>query len=142
MNELILLHGVNLNLLGERPLAHYGTITLTQLEEAVTAKVAEYDWNCLCFQTNYEGKFVEYLHEFRDADAIIINPGAWTHYSYALRDALEIVRAPVAEVHISDINSREDWRKHSVVSEVVSFTISGKGLEGYLEAVERLILKQ
>ena len=90
-------------------------------------------------QTNHEGCFVEYLHEHRHADALLVNPGAWTHYSYAIRDALELVTAPVAEVHLSDITSREEWRRHSVISDVVSFTVSGKGADGYLEAVVRLV---
>ena len=95
-------------------------------------------WDCLCLQTNHEGCFIEYLHEHRRADAMIVNPGAWTHYSYAIRDALELVRCPIAEVHLSDITAREEWRRHSVISPVATFTISGKGPEGYLEAVRRL----
>ncbi|MCL5736781.1 MAG: 3-dehydroquinate dehydratase [Actinobacteria bacterium] len=136
---LIVLHGANLDLLGERPAGHYGTITLRELEDAVTAEAARNGWDCSCYQTNHEGHFIEYLHQFRHADAILVNPGAWTHYSYAIRDALEIVSAPVAEVHLSDITSREVWRRRSVISEVVSLSISGKGLDGYLEAVRQLV---
>ena len=136
---LVVLHGANLNLLGERPVAHYGTVTLPQLEDAVKTEAADRGWDCLCFQTNHEGRFIEYLHEYRRAGALLVNPGAWTHYSYAIRDALEIVTGPVAEVHLSDISSREEWRRHSVISEVVTFTITGKGPQGYLEAVRLLV---
>ena len=136
---LVVLHGANLNLLGERPAAHYGTITLAQLEDAVKTEAAGHGWDCECFQTNHEGRFIECLHEYRRADALLVNPGAWTHYSYAIRDALEMVTAPVAEVHLSDIGSREEWRRHSVISEVVTFTITGQGLQGYLEAVRLLV---
>jgi 3-dehydroquinate dehydratase II len=135
---LVVLHGANLDLLGERPAAHYGTITLVELEQLVAREAARLGWDCLCLQTNHEGRYIEYLHEHRRADALIVNPGAWTHYSYAIRDAVELVRCPVAEVHLSDIASREDWRRYSVVKPVASFTISGKGPDGYLEAVRRL----
>jgi 3-dehydroquinate dehydratase-2 len=136
---LIVLHGANLDLLGERPAAHYGTVTLTELETMIAAEADRLGWECACFQTNHEGRYIEYVHEHRKAGALVVNPGAWTHYSYAIRDALELVRAPVAEVHLSDITAREEWRRHSVISEVASFTVSGKGPEGYLEAVRRLV---
>jgi 3-dehydroquinate dehydratase II len=136
---LVVLHGPNLDLLGERPVAHYGTTTLAALERAVAQETDRLGWDCLCLQTNHEGLYIDYLHEHRHQSAILVNPGAWTHYSYAIRDALELVTCPVAEVHLSDIGSREEWRRHSVMSPVVTFTISGRGLEGYLEAVRRLI---
>lgn len=138
-HRLVVLHGANLDLLGERPVEHYGTVTLADLEKAITEEAQHLGWDCLCRQTNHEGRFIEYLHEYRRTDALIVNPGAWTHYSYAIRDAVELVRCPVAEVHISDVASREEWRRCSVISPVVSFTISGKGLQGYLEAVRRLV---
>ena len=136
---MVLLHGANLNLLGERPAVHYGTVTLAELEGLVAAEAGRLGWDCICLQTNHEGRFIEYVHEHRRAGALIVNPGAWTHYSYAIRDALELARCPIAEVHLSDISSREDWRRRSVVSEVASFTIAGKGPEGYLEAIRRLV---
>jgi 3-dehydroquinate dehydratase II len=136
---LVVLHGANLDLLGDRPAAHYGTITLPELEAMIAREAESLGWDCLCLQTNHEGRFIEYLHEHRRADALIVNPGAWTHYSYAIRDALELVHSPVAEVHLSDIASREEWRRHSVISPVATFTITGKGPEGYLEAVGRLV---
>jgi 3-dehydroquinate dehydratase II len=136
---LVVLHGANLNLLGERPSAHYGSVTLAQLESLICDEAARHGWQCLCRQTNHEGTFIEHIHELRHAPAMIVNPGAWTHYSYAIRDALEIFKGPIAEVHLSDIRSRESWRRHSVVSEVVSFTVAGNGPDGYLEAVRRLV---
>lgn len=137
--RLVVLHGPNLDLLGERPAEHYGTITLPALERLVTAEVERLGWRCLCVQTNHEGTYIERLHEYRHEGALLVNPGAWTHYSYAIRDALELVACPVAEVHLSDVGTREEWRRHSVISPVVSFTVAGKGPEGYLEAVRRLI---
>jgi 3-dehydroquinate dehydratase-2 len=136
---LVVIHGVNLDLLGERPAQHYGDVTLAELEGMLCEECRQLGWSCLCLQTNHEGVYVEYLHEHRHADAVLVNPGAWTHYSYAIRDALEIVGCPVAEVHLSDIAAREDWRSRSVISPVVSFTVSGKGLTGYVEAVRRLV---
>lgn len=130
---------MNLDLLGERPAVHYGDITLPRLEAAISAEANRLGWTCVCRQTNHEGVFVEEIHEFRHADALVINPGAWTHYSYAIRDALEMVTCPIAEVHLSDISAREEWRRCSVISEVVTFSIWGKGVAGYLEAVRRLI---
>lgn len=143
MNDLpkriVVLHGANLNLLGERPAAHYGSITLPELEQLITDEAERLGWRCLCLQTNHEGVFIEYVHEYRGEGALLVNPGAWTHYSYAIRDALELVSCPLAEVHLSDITAREKWRRTSVISPVASFTIAGKGPEGYLEAVRRLV---
>lgn len=137
--RLVVLHGVNLNMLGVRPAVHYGTITLPELERLVSGEVERLGWRCLCLQTNHEGEYVECIHEYRHEGALLVNPGAWTHYSYAIHDALELVACPIAEVHLSDIHSREDWRRYSVVSKVADFTIAGKGPEGYLDAVRRLI---
>jgi len=144
MNEpvsarLVVLHGPNLSLLGERAPLHYGTITLPRLEETIKAEASRYGWSCLCLQTNHEGRYIDWIHEHRRSNALLVNPGAWTHYSYAIHDALELVTCPVAEVHLSDVSKREDWRRLSVIGDVVSFTISGRGVDGYLEAVRRLI---
>jgi 3-dehydroquinate dehydratase-2 len=136
---LVVLHGANLDLLGERPSAFYGTITLSALEDLVVREAERLGWKCICRQTNHEGAFIEYVHEYRHASALLVNPGAWTHYSYAIRDSLELVSGPIAEVHLSDVAAREEWRQHSVISPVASFTIAGKGPEGYLEAVRRLV---
>ena len=138
-DRIVVLHGANLDLLGERPTEHYGSITLRALEELVCEETRRQGWRCLCLHTNHEGSYIELVHKHRHETALIVNPGAWTHYSYAIRDALEIVTCPVAEVHLSEIEGREEWRRVSVISAVASFTISGKGPEGYLEAVHRLI---
>lgn len=137
--RLVVLHGPNLNLLGERPVEHYGTITLPALERLVSDEAERLGWDCLCLQTNHEGVFVECVHEYRHEAAMLVNPGAWTHYSYAIHDALELVTCPIAEVHLSPVDEREDWRRRSVISPVVSFTIAGKGQQGYLDAVQRLV---
>jgi 3-dehydroquinate dehydratase II len=136
---LVALHGVNLNLLGERPAVHYGTVTLAELEQLIRSQAAEAGWPAVCHQTNHEGEYVELVHRYRHAGALLVNPGAWTHYSYAIRDALELVTCPIAEVHLSDVAGREIWRRTSVISDVVSFSVSGKGPAGYTEAVQRLL---
>lgn len=136
---VLLLHGCNLDMLGERNPEHYGSLTLQQLESAVVEKGRGLSMTVHSFQTNHEGALVEKIHEFwRIADAMIVNPGAWTHYSYAIRDALEMVEGPVVEVHLSDIFSREDWRRQSVISDVSAHTVAGKGVDGYLEALDWL----
>jgi 3-dehydroquinate dehydratase-2 len=138
--NIALLHGVNLNMLGQRDPEHYGTLTLDQLESQVVAEGRKLGLVCISYQTNHEGALVEKIQELRlRALGMIINPGAWTHYSYAIRDALEMVKGPVIEVHLSDIGSRpEEWRHHSVVSDVCERTISGKGVDGYMEALQLL----
>lgn len=136
---LVLLHGVNLDLLGERPAQHYGTVTLRDLEALVQEEAAAHGWDCACHQTNHEGEFVELVHRYRGATALVVNPGAWTHYSYAIHDALELVRGPVAEVHLSNIATREPWRRFSVVADVAAVRVAGKGAQGYVEAVRALV---
>ena len=115
-------------------------LTLPELEAYVVERAAARGFAARCFQTNHEGELVEKLHEIaRDgAAAVIVNPGAWTHYSYALRDALEMVHAPLAEVHLSAIEGREEWRRHSVIADLAAVRVSGKGPEGYVEAVAAL----
>ena len=137
--RLVVLHGANLDMLGERPVEHYGSLTLRRLEELVSEEAQRHGWRCLCLHTNHEGSYIELLHKHRHEDALVVNPGAWTHYSYAIRDALEVVTCPVAEVHLSNLLAREKWRQHSVISAVVAFTVAGKGPDGYLEAVQRLV---
>lgn len=140
LKTLWLLHGVNLDMLGRRDPSVYGTMTLAELEAYVVRHGEACGFTVRSFQTNHEGEFVEKLHQIvvDGADAAIINPGAWTHYSYALRDALELVEAPVAEVHLSDIEGREEWRRTSVIADVVDVRIRGKGAAGYVEALEAL----
>lgn len=137
---LAVLHGVNLGLLGERPAAHYGTLSLLELERLVTEEAERLGWTCACHQTDHEGAYVELIHGYRrTAAAVIVNPGAWTHYSYAIRDALELVEGPVAEVHLSDIERREEWRRISVVADVATVRIMGLGPQGYVQAVHELV---
>ena len=136
--RLVVLHGPNLNLLGVRSVEHYGTLTLPDLERLIVEQADRLGWDCLCYQTNHEGEYIEFVHQYRHEGALLVNPGAWTHYSWAIHDALELVKCPIAEVHLSDVSKREEWRRVSVVSSVAAFTISGKGAEGYLEAVRRL----
>ena len=142
MKVLWLLHGVNLDMLGKRPAEHYGTITLSELCARVTSHAEERGIEVRCFQTNHEGRLVEQLHALargdEQADAVLINAGAWTHYSWGLHDALELLDRPIAEVHLSAIEEREDWRRHSVIADLAAVRVSGKGPDGYLEAVDRL----
>jgi 3-dehydroquinate dehydratase-2 len=138
------LHGVNLNTLGARNPLVYGDFTLDELEHQVTAFGRELGFEVECFQTNSEREYVERLQSLNErADAAIVNPGAWTHYSWAIRDALEASGVPAVEVHISDIFKREEWRRHSVFADLdLRFAqITGKGLDGYREALE-LIAKR
>lgn len=140
MKTLWLLHGVNLDMLGRRDPAVYGSMTLAELEDHVARHGEAHGFTVRGFQTNHEGELVEKLHRLAEggADAAIINPGAWTHYSYALHDALELVRAPVAEVHLSDVERREEWRRRSVIADVVDVRVYGKGAQGYVEALAAL----
>jgi 3-dehydroquinate dehydratase-2 len=140
LTTLWLLHGVNLDMLGQRDPAYYGSMTLPELEDLVRECGEAQGFLVHSFQTNNEGAMVERLHELAasGAGAVIANFGAWTHYSYALRDALELVEAPIAEVHLSDIEHREAWRRTSVIADVVDIRIAGKGARGYAEAVEAL----
>ena len=140
LKTLWLLHGVNLDMLGRRDPGVYGTMTLSELEAYVARHGEHHGFTVYSFQTNFEGELVEKIHQLvvDGADAAIINPGAWTHYSYALHDALELVAAPVAEVHLSDIENREDWRRVSVIADVVDVRISGRGAAGYVDALEAL----
>ena len=138
--NITLLHGVNLNMLGQRDPEHYGTLTLAQLEAKAVEEAKRLGMLCSSFQTNHEGALVEKIQELRlRSSGMIINPGAWTHYSYAIRDALELVEGPIVEVHLSDVDNRpEQWRRHSVISDVCDLTIAGKGPEGYIEALQWL----
>jgi 3-dehydroquinate dehydratase-2 len=138
-NRVQVLHGVNFDVLGRRDPEQYGGMSLPELEVQIKRYAYELDLGVTFFQSNYEGEFVEYLHRLPElADAAIINAGAWTHYSYAIRDALEIAKLPAVEVHLSDITSREEWRRHSVFEGVVLGVVSGKGAEGYRDALEML----
>jgi len=133
------MHGVNLDQLGRRDPAVYGSLTLAELERQIAAQAQELGLRTSFFHTNHEGEFVERLHALREqADGLILNPGAWTHYAWALRDALEIAGLPAVEVHLSDVQGRESWRRTSVIGELCLTTVSGRGPAGYREALELL----
>jgi len=133
------MHGVNLDMLGRRDPAHYGTITLMHLEQRISELAAELDLEVRFLQTNAESEFVEHLHGLPDlVDGVILNPGSWTHYAYSIHDALELTGLPAVEVHLSDIQSREPWRRVSVIGDLCLATFSGMGPDGYRLALERL----
>ncbi len=138
-NRIEVMHGANLDQLGRRDPEQYGELTLTELERRISETAGELGLATRFFQTNHEGDFVEHLHRLDGlADAIVLNPGAWTHYSYAIRDALEVAALPAVEVHLSDIEHREEWRRKSVIGELCIARVAGKGPAGYREALERL----
>ena len=133
------MHGVNLDQLGRRDPLLYGELTLGELEARIEQRARELELQTSFFQTNYEGAFVERLHALAgQADAILLNPGAWTHYCWAIRDALEIAALPALEIHLSDVQDREPWRAVSVIGELCFATISGRGPDGYDDALELL----
>jgi len=137
--NVLLLNGPNLNLLGEREPEIYGKTTLAELEQMVQARARELGHVVRAFQSNHEGALIDELHQSRRwAQGVIFNPGALTHYSWALRDAVSATRLRVVEVHLSDISKREEWRRVSVLAEVCAHRIMGKGVAGYLEALEWL----
>ena len=139
-HRVAVLHGVNLDTLGRRPAQHYGDLTFAQLELRIERFAHELGFEPQFFQTNHEGEFVEQLHKTSDfADALLLNPGAWTHYSWAIRDALEVAGLPAVEVHLSDVNSREKWRRVSVLEGLCAGTVSGRGVDGYRDALEILL---
>ncbi len=134
--RVAVLNGVNLDVLERRDPELYGGLTLNQLETRIYGWAQELELLADCRQTNQEGLFVAWCHDALDwAGGVIVNPGAWSHYSYAIRDALEILSVPVVEVHLSNIEEREEWRRHSVLADVVSERVIGKGPDGYREAL-------
>jgi 3-dehydroquinate dehydratase-2 len=134
MKKVLVLHGVNLNMFGQRDPAQYGKLTLAQIDEKITGLASELGIRVECFQTNHEGEMVEKIHAAHreKVDAVVINAGAWTHYSYALMDALALLKAPVIEVHMSHVHAREAFRHLSVIAPVASGQISGFGIHSYL----------
>ena len=136
-NRVEVLHGVNLDTLGSRDPDQYGNFTLPELEVKIGRFARELGLTTQFFHSNHEGEFVEHLHRLAEvADAAIVNAGAWTHYSWAVRDALEFSGVPAVEVHISDVSAREDWRKTSVFDGLVIGRVFGKKEEGYREALQ------
>jgi 3-dehydroquinate dehydratase-2 len=138
-NRIEVMHGVNLDQLLRRNPVHYGDLSFDELERRISDTAAELGLETRFFQTNHEGEFVEHLHRLDGlADGIVLNPGSWTHYSYAIRDALELCGLPAVEVHLSDVDSREEWRRKSVIRELCIARVAGKGANGYRDALESL----
>jgi 3-dehydroquinate dehydratase-2 len=138
-HRIEVMHGVNFDVLGARNVEHYGGISLTELEVKIKQFARTLEMEPSFSQTNHEGEFVERLHRAGEsADGLILNPGAWTHYSWAIRDALEVADLPAVEVHLSAVDEREEWRRVSVIGDLCIGTIQGKGPDGYAEALELL----
>ena len=137
--QVLVLNGPNLDVLARRDASMYGGISLNELESRIYAWAHELDITARCRQSNNEGEYIEWIHDAYDnVDGVIVNAGAWSHYSWAIRDALELVEVPIVEVHLSNIENREEWRRFSVVAEPASHRILGKGPDGYREALEWL----
>jgi len=143
-NRVAVLHGVNLDMLGQRDKDVYGDFSLTELEVRIKRFARDLDLETRFFQTNSEGEFVEHLHRLPEiADAAVVNAGAWTHYSWAIRDALDLTGIPTVEVHLSDISKREEWRRTSVFEglDLIIGQVYGKGPDGYREALELIAVR-
>ena len=140
--RVAVLNGVNLDVLHRRDPALYGGLSLNQLESRIYEWAKELELLAECRQTNSEAEYVGWCHDAFDwAGGVIVNPGAWSHYSYAIRDAVELFTVPVVEVHLSDITAREEWRRHSVISDVVTCRVIGKGPDGYHDALQYLAVE-
>jgi 3-dehydroquinate dehydratase II len=138
--QVVVLNGVNLDVLGRRDPELYGGVSLRDLETRIYEWASQLGCHVRCRQTNNEGEYVEWCHDALDwADGVIANPGAWTHYSYAIRDALDLLAVPLVEVHLSNIEEREEWRRHSVIAELAAKRVIGKGPDGYREALEYVV---
>ncbi len=138
--RVVVLNGVNLDVLGRRDPEVYGGLSIQELETLIYRWGKELGATVQCRQTNHEGEYIDWCHFALDsAEGVILNPASWTHYSYALRDAVELFTVPVVEVHLSNVDEREDWRRKSVISDLVSHRVIGKGPEGYREALEFLV---
>jgi len=136
MKRILLVNGPNLNLLGRREVEIYGSTSLREIEKEIIAVGGTQSMEVIPFQSNHEGEIIDFIHgEYQSVDGIIINPGALAHYSYALRDCLAATEKPVIEVHLSNLHRREEWRRHSVISEVCQGFICGLGIKGYLAAL-------
>jgi 3-dehydroquinate dehydratase-2 len=134
------LHGPNFNMLERRDPATYGGLSLHELESKIRAWETQLGCDVVCRQTNHEGEYVEWCQELgASADGLVVNSGAWSHYSYAIRDALELAGCPFVEVHLSDIEHREEWRRQTVIADIAAHRVIGKGPDGYREALEFLV---
>jgi 3-dehydroquinate dehydratase II len=140
MNERVdVLHGVNFDVLGRRDKAHYGGLTLPELEVRIQGHARELGLEPSFYQSNHEGEYCEFLHRAVErADGLILNPGAWTHYSWAIHDALELTGLPAVEVHLSAVDQREEWRRISVIRDLCEGAVQGQGVDGYRAALEML----
>jgi 3-dehydroquinate dehydratase II len=137
--QILVLNGANLDTLARRDPAIYGGLSLNELETKVYSWAHALDITARCRQSNSEGEYIDWIHDSYDnVDGLILNPGAWSHYSYAIRDAVELIEVPFVEVHLSNIEGREEWRRHSVVADLASLRVIGKGADGYREALEYL----
>jgi 3-dehydroquinate dehydratase II len=141
--RVAVLNGVNLDVLHRRDPKLYGGLSLNQLESQIYEWAKELELTADCRQTNSEAEYVGWCHDALDsAGGVVVNPGAWTHYSYAIRDALELFTVPVVEVHLSNVDEREDWRQKSVIADVVTCRVIGKGPEGYHDALQYLAVQR
>ncbi|HEY3921098.1 MAG TPA: type II 3-dehydroquinate dehydratase [Gaiellaceae bacterium] len=137
--QVLVLNGVNLDALARRDPEVYGGLSLNELETRIYEWANELNLTVRCRQTNSEGEYIGWIHDAPDdAAGVIVNPGAWSHYSYAIHDALELLTVPIIEVHLSNIEEREEWRRHSVISDLVAHRVIGKGPDGYREALAYL----
>jgi 3-dehydroquinate dehydratase II len=138
-NRVAVMHGVNLDALDRRPAEHYGGLTFARLEFKIEQFARALELDARFFHSNHEGEYVEELHKVTDyADGLLLNPGAWTHYAWSLRDAVELTALPAVEVHLSDVKHREPFRAMSVLDDVCVASVSGQGVDGYRVALERL----
>ena len=139
--KVLVLHGVNLNMFGKRDPATYGTATLAEIDARLNALAAELGVEVECYQTNHEGEMAERIHAAHTdgTAAVLINAGAWTHYSYGIRDALAILKCPIVEVHMSNIHAREEFRHHSVIAPLARGQIAGFGVDSYLLALRAAV---
>ena len=134
--QVLVLNGVNLDMLAKRDPAVYGGLSLNELETQIYTWGQALSLSVRCRQSNSEGEYVGWIHDaYGDAGGLIVNPGAWSHYSYAIHDALELLEVPLVEVHLSNIEAREDWRRHSVIADVAARRVIGKGPDGYRDAL-------
>jgi 3-dehydroquinate dehydratase II len=134
--RVIVLNGVNLNMLGRRDPALYGGLSIAELESRIYQWGRELELTVQCRQTNSEGEFVKWCHDaFDNTDGMVVNPGAWSHYAWSIHDALEMLQIPVVEVHLSNIDQREEWRRTSVIKDLVAARFIGNGPDGYREAL-------
>ena len=140
--RVLVLNGVNLDLLGRREPDLYGDWTLSELETHIYTWASELELSVLCRQSNHEGQYIDWCHDALDFDGVIANPGAWSHYSWAIHDALVPFSGPLVEVHITNIDGREEWRRHSVLAAIAKHRIVGKGPQGYREALEWLVARR